>query len=164
MMNRKYISFLDDVPSNRRYRPRLFNFTHGHIELHRRMPKQTRRSPSDSHVVLVEFGSETTPYADLISCLSGTLSNWTDVGSSHDVIIEPSDVFCFHLRRALNQAGRYTSEPFSFPKHIYLDQFLLANLELANQTRIAERKLLDDISELTRMKEGLTQHNVGMSS
>ncbi|XP_006455181.1 hypothetical protein AGABI2DRAFT_226546 [Agaricus bisporus var. bisporus H97] len=139
--------------------PRLFNFTHGHIELHRRIPKQSKRAPSDSHIVLIEFGGETTPYTDLISCLSGTLSKWTDTGSSHDVIIEPSDVFCFHVRRAVNQEGKFSPEPFSFPKYIYLDQFLLENLELANETRLGERKLLDGISELTRMKEGLTQHN-----
>lgn len=154
---------ISDAGFNSSYRPRLFNFTHGHIELHRRIPKQSKRAPSDSHIVLIEFGGETTPYTDLISCLSGTLSKWTDTGSSHDVIIEPSDVFCFHVRRAVNQEGKFSPEPFSFPKYIYLDQFLLENLELANETRLGERKLLDGISELTRMKEGLTQHNVGGS-
>jgi hypothetical protein len=124
------------------------------------MPPGSRRYVSDSHAVVVEFGNEKIPYTDLISCLSGTLSTWTETGSSHDVIVEPSDVFCFHLQRLVNEAGKYNPEPFTFPKSIYLDQFLLGNLELANKTRVAERKILDEISELTRMKEGLTRHNV----
>jgi len=139
--------------------PRLLHFTYGHIELYRRLPRQMRQHPSDGHVVLVEFGSEAAPYTDLISCLAGTLSLWMDSGSAHDVIIEPSEVFCFHLRRLVNQAGKYSPEPFAFPKSIYLDQFLFDNLELANQKRNAEQKLLEEISALTRMREGLTRHN-----
>ncbi|KAF9453345.1 hypothetical protein P691DRAFT_719810 [Macrolepiota fuliginosa MF-IS2] len=146
-------------PQSENESSRLFNFTYGHMELHRRMPRQMRRSPSDSHIVLVEFGGEAIPYTDLISCLSATLSMWTDAGSAHDVIIEPSEVFCFHLRRQVNQAGKYAPEPFTFPEHIYLDQFLFENLDLANQKRNAERKLLDEVSRLERMKEGLTRHN-----
>lgn len=163
MVNRMVFPSQETPKTDRFCSPRLFNFTHGRIELHRRMPRQIRRNPSDSHVVLIEFGGESTPFTDLISCLSGTLSLWTDTGSSHDVIIEPSDVFCFHLRRLVNQAGKYTPEPFTFPKHIYLDQFLFENLDLANQKRNAERRLLDEISELARMKEGLTRHNVCIS-
>ncbi len=142
---------------------RLFHFAHGHIELHRRMPRQTRQHSSDSHVVLIEFGSEAAPYTDLISCLAGTLSSWTDSGSSHDVIVKPSEVFCFHLRRLVNQSGKYSPEPFNFPPSIYLDQFLFDNLEIANQKRNAEQKLLEEISSLTRMREGLTRHNVRKS-
>lgn len=138
--------------------PRLMHFTHGRIELHRRMPAG-RRYSSDSHAVLVEFGNEKIPYTDLISCLSGTLSSWTDTGSSHDVIVQPSEVFCFHLQRLVNEAGKYSVEPFTFPKFIYLDQFLLENLDLANKIRVAERRILDEISELSAMKEGLTRHN-----
>ncbi|KXN88417.1 hypothetical protein AN958_07323 [Leucoagaricus sp. SymC.cos] len=139
--------------------PRLMHFTHGHIELHRRMPRGQRQYPSESQVVMIEFGNEKIPYTDLISCLSGTLSSWSDTGSSHDVIVEPSDVFCFHLQRLVNEAGKFNPELFTFPKFIYLDQFLLENLELANESRMAERKILEEISELTRMKEGLTRHN-----
>lgn len=119
-----------------------------------------RQNPSDSHVVLVEFGSEAAPYTDLISCLAGTLSSWMESGSSHDVIVEPSEVFCFHLKRLVGQAGKFSPEPFTFPKFIYLDQFLFDKLELANQKRNAEQKLLEEISALTRMREGLTRHNV----
>lgn len=135
------------------------HFTHGHVELHHHMPQGTTYS-SDSHVVVVEFGSEKIPFTDLISCLSGTLSSWTNTGSAHDVIIEPSDVFCFQLQRLVNQSGKYSPEPFIFPKSLYLDQFLLSNLELANKIRISERGMLDEISELSRTKEGLTRHNV----
>lgn len=140
------------------HHPRLMHFTHGHVELHHHMPQGTTYS-SDSHVVVVEFGSEKIPFTDLISCLSGTLSSWTNTGSAHDVIIEPSDVFCFQLQRLVNQSGKYSPEPFIFPKSLYLDQFLLSNLELANKIRISERGMLDEISELSRTKEGLTRHN-----
>lgn len=139
--------------------PRLMHFTHGHVELHHHMP-QGKRYSSDSHVVLVEYGNEKIPYSDLVSCLSGTLSTWTVDGSAHDVIIEPSDVFCFQLQRLVNQSGKYSPDPFIFPKSLYVDQFLLSNLELANKIRISERGMLDEIFELSRVKEGLTRHNV----
>lgn len=139
--------------------PRLMHFTHGHVELHQRMP-QGKCYSSDSHVVVVEYGNEKVPYSDLVSCLSGKLSSWTPTGSAHDVIIEPSDVFCFQLQRLVSQSGKYSPDPFVFPKSLYLDQFLLSNLELANKIRISERGMLDEISELSRVKEGLTRHNV----
>ncbi|KAJ3567931.1 hypothetical protein NP233_g6045 [Leucocoprinus birnbaumii] len=138
---------------------RLMYFTHAQVEIHRRMPPG-RRYYSNSHSVLVEYGNDKIPYTDLISCLSGTLSSWADNGeSTHDVIVNPSDVFCFRLQRLVNESGKHSPEPFTFPKSIYLDQFLLGNLELANKTRMAERRLLDEIAELTMMKEGLTRHN-----
>lgn len=138
--------------------PRLMYFSHGQVELHHRMP-QGKRYPRDNHVVPLEYGNENIP-SDLVSCLSGLLSTWTVAGSIHEVIIEPSDVFCFQLQRLVNQSGKYSPDPFVFPKSLYLDQFLLSNLELANKIRISEREMLGEISELSRVKEGLTRHNV----
>ena len=83
--------------------------------------------------------------------------------TQYDVILEPSDVLGFQLTRA-NSDGSSTkpsADPISFPKTIYLDRFLFDNFQFVHHRRMAERKMRQEIHDLTRQREALTRYNVG---
>lgn len=138
-------------------RARLFTFTHGNVELSNKLPRRIRKNPAEGSVVCLEIGGDDPIHNDLVSCLSSSLTTYTEGGSSHDVIIEPPEFVGFQLRR------RPTStkiEVFNFPKTICMDQFMFENLELANAKRDQERTILADIVTLKKQKENLTHFNV----
>ena len=124
-------------------------------------PKFRRSSPDDGFVVAVDIGIENIPN-DLIGALSANLSRYSDSGSSHDVIIEPSDVVAFHLSYKRQTASRSNLDTFIYPKALYLDRFLQTNAEIANQRRRLEQEMNVEIARLTAQKETLTRHNVSV--
>ena len=129
------------------------------------MPRRVSRSHAPGTVVHVEFGGDDSGPNDLLSCLSSLLSRFREGGSSHDVIIKPSELVGFQLRRLPSQSTatpKTTPDAFVFPKCIYLDQFLFHNLELANNKREMEREINAEIRELTAHRETLTHFNVSI--
>lgn len=80
----------------------------------------------------------------------------------HDVIIKPSDVIAFNLKRKLAPPGtpNTSPDPFVYPKSIFLDRFLFDNLALTNSKRKKEREILEEIKQLKAYKESLTHSDV----
>ncbi|KAF8957517.1 hypothetical protein BDZ97DRAFT_1706876 [Flammula alnicola] len=135
---------------------RLFYFTHGNVSLKHGFPPRAKQNPELGSVVTVEFGGDSI-HNDLISCISDHLSKYSNTGSTHDVIIRPSEVIGFQLRRHPPSGIKSSPDPFVYPKIIFLDRFLFDNLELTNEKRRMERKMLDEIKELKAYKETLTR-------
>ena len=124
------------------------------------MPRRTKRTSGDGFVVVVDVGLDNMPN-DLIRVLAANLSRNTETGSSHDVITEPSDVVAFRLvyHRQTNTT-RSNTDTFVYPKTIYLDRFLLNNVEIANQRRQLEQDMNAEIAKLTMQRENLIKYNV----
>lgn len=138
---------------------RLFFFRHGNVEYYPNMPRRVRRTASDLFVVLVDAGADNMPN-DLVGALSANLSRSTESSSTHDVITDPSDVVAFHLQR--ERSTHSNVDTFIYPKTIYLDRFLLNNVELANKLRTTEQGMNAEITKLIKQKEMLTRHNVSI--
>ena len=117
-------------------------------------------------VVAVEFGGDNA-HNDLISCLTDNLNKFQRNGiSRHDVIVKPSEVCVFHLKRAPVIPGhsKASPDPFVFPKSFFLDRFLFHNLEFTNEKRELEHRMKDEIKDLTAYKTLLTRSNVSACS
>ena len=141
----------------------LFKFKHGKVIIRNGVEPRYKSNPEDGSVVTVEFGGNI-PHNDLISCISDSLSKFDSQGSTHDIIIRPSEVITFMLRRNPTPPGatKASTDPFMYPKTIYLDRFLFINLALTNDKRAAEYKILEQIRELKAMKHTLTRLEVGI--
>ncbi|KAG1888259.1 hypothetical protein F4604DRAFT_1916175 [Suillus subluteus] len=82
-------------------------------------------------------------------------SNKDDI--KRQVIFEPSEMIAFHLARSGTVTGE--RKPFKYPKHIYLDQFLKENIELAESKRVQQRDLHAEIQKLVLHNKSLTHFN-----
>ncbi|KDR77057.1 hypothetical protein GALMADRAFT_139084 [Galerina marginata CBS 339.88] len=135
----------------------LFSFIHGQVTLVGNHLSQRTNSTDSGMVVAVEFGQDP-QHNDLNSCISDTLTRYTSKASYHDVIIKPSDVIIFELKRlpVTLSNGSASPDSFSYPKTIYLDQFLFDNLALANSRRKLQIEILGEIEELRAYEESLT--------
>jgi len=149
------------------YRP-LFTFTHGRVtfSVANGISSVTRVSPNTQPgmVVSVEIGGNTS-HNDLISCISDHLNEYTPSQTRHSVIITPSEVISFQLKRVPNPPGssKPSPDPFVYPKTIYLDRFLFSNLDTTNFKKRKEISMLKQIKELKAYKEVLTQSDVSPS-
>jgi hypothetical protein len=123
---------------------------------------ESRLELDKGHIVQLEISHETPPN-ELVSRLSETLNRYHDDGSSsHELISTPSEMvtFLIDVRPGLS-AGTSSPEPFSYPKTIYMDQFIEKNLDLANETRAEQRQAQKDIEILTAQKRNITRFEVG---
>jgi len=112
----------------------------------------------DASIVRVEaLGPSDTN--DLVGRLSAQLSNHKDDTKQRQVIFEPSEVLAFDLVRSGTAVGE--RKLFKYPKHIYLDQFLKENVELAESKRAQQRALHADTQKLLLHNKSLTHFNVG---
>lgn len=111
----------------------------------------------DASIVRVEaLGPSDTN--DLVGRLSAQLANYKDDIKQRQVIFEPSEVLAFDLARTGTVVGE--RKPFKYPKHIYLDQFLKDNVELAESKRSQQRELHAEIQKLVLHKKSLTHFSV----
>ena len=137
---------------------RLFQFRHRH--------KNAPPNDVGESVSILKVSIDGTDNAnDLISLLSSQLS--------HHVIFEPSEVVAFQLNAAPNLPSYSASvsttssvkseqKPFQYPKHIYLDQFLSENADLANEKRLRKQEIDSEMQKLTQQKMALTRFNVSV--
>lgn len=118
-------------------------------------------SPEHGSVVTVEHGGGT-PHNELIACISDNLSRFSDKASSHDVIINPSTVITFLLKRSMAPpiSPKTSSDPFVYPKTIFLDRFLYTNVGITNTKRLLETKIQAEIRELNAYRNMLTRLEV----
>ncbi|KAH7912508.1 hypothetical protein BJ138DRAFT_1004302 [Hygrophoropsis aurantiaca] len=139
-------------------RPRCLHFQYGNSDSE---PGERLR---ETCIVKVEVtGGESN---DLLGRLSALLSKPQEITLRQEVIFEPSDVVTFHLSRSAGNHFHGTStekkierQPFRYPSHIYLDQFLGENVELANAKRALQREMIEKIAELVVHKKSLTNFN-----
>ena len=136
------------------------------MRLTNKLPHPIDATVHNGTVVAVEFGGESV-HNDLVSCLTDNLNKFQRNGiSRHDVIVKPSEVCVFHLKRAPIIPGhaKASPDPFVFPKSFFLDRFLFHNLEFTNEKRELEQNIKAEIKELTAYKATLTRSNVSAYS
>ncbi|KZP04592.1 hypothetical protein FIBSPDRAFT_1054581 [Athelia psychrophila] len=131
----------------------MFNFSYGHAD-----GIETSNLPDVTSIVQVTVGNNGSSH-DLVSCLSAQFApsanepqNW------QNVILECSDIVAFELL-AGSRGGTAGKKPFSYPKVIYLDQFVQDNAEIAQAARVRQREMLEEADTLTLRKKSLTSFN-----
>ncbi|KAG6865605.1 hypothetical protein C0991_001029 [Blastosporella zonata] len=141
---------------------RLFQFSYASAESRGRTVRVIRHTEDPGSVVEIQTGDSSVPN-DLISRLSTNLSNYNEETRTtvHQVIVDPSDLVVFKLRRSEGGQNKSTAEPFTFPKQFYLDRFILKNLSIVQQKEAQEREMRERISELLKEKEFLTRNEQG---
>ena len=100
---------------------------------------------------------------NLIGRLSTQLSKPQSEPGKQSVIFEPSAVVAFELVRSSSTPSATTNKTFTYPKSIYLDQFLRENVELAQEKRKQKQDMLDEIQRLVLHKKTLTNFDVSWS-
>ena len=136
------------------------------MKLTNKLPRSIETPVQSGTVVAVEFGGDNV-HNDLISCLTDNLNKFQSNGiSRHDVIIKPSEICVFHLKRAPVIPGnaKASPDPFVFPKSFFLDRFLFHNLEFTNEKRESEHSMRGEIKDLMSYKARLTRSNVSACS
>ncbi|KAF7357833.1 Glycoside hydrolase family 79 protein [Mycena venus] len=141
---------------------RLFQFTHCKLHIPATGSPDRVFEPDFGHVVSIEINPEAPgPANELVARLSQTLNTYNDDGSSyHQLITHPSEVVTFEIIVNTNTSAKTGGEPepFAYPKTIYMDQFLEANVDLANETRAAERDLRREVEGLVKRKRDITRY------
>ncbi|KAJ7156274.1 hypothetical protein C8R46DRAFT_1355982 [Mycena filopes] len=138
---------------------KLFHFKHCSVYSPVAGPPRATSELDIEHVVTLDINPEAPPN-ELLARLSETLNTYHPDGSSaHRLIIEPSEVVTFHISVSTpsSTTGGPSPEPFVFPKSIYMDQFLGANLDLANETRATQRDLQKELGELAAERRSITR-------
>ncbi|KAK0469256.1 uncharacterized protein EV420DRAFT_1493348 [Desarmillaria tabescens] len=107
--------------------------------------------------VYVEYGWNDV-HEDLVQRLSVTLTQeLNSVQFKYEVIVEPApDVVAFVLK---NQGKCLSPPALTFPKTIYMDQFLNESTEFAHQKQQEVRDMQDAVRKLWHRKQALTRFN-----
>ncbi|KAJ7510628.1 hypothetical protein B0H11DRAFT_2215383 [Mycena galericulata] len=139
---------------------RLFHFTYCRVHCPVTGPPETVYEPDLGHVVQLDIDPSSSSQAnDLVARLSQTLNTYNEDGSSdHQLILQPSEMVTFEISVMPSSSTASSSpEPFVFPKTIYMDEFLAANLDLANETRVSQRLIQIEIETLAEKKKNITR-------
>lgn len=105
--------------------------------------------------------------ADLVSALSARMAH-SEIPSRQQVIFEPSDVVTFQLVRhdtlpSYSHNPALLRQPFRYPKHIYLDQYMKENVEISSAKWRQQKEITEKIQNLTLRENALKRHQVGAS-
>jgi hypothetical protein len=140
------------------FRPRLLHFQYGSgISEPGELLQETSIVPIDVN----GKGSN-----DLIGQLSAQLSKPQSEPGKQSVIFEPSEVVGFELVRSSSAPGTTANgggsdrKAFTYPKSIYLDQFLRENVELAQGKRRQRQEMAEEVQQLVKHKKTLTDFDV----
>jgi hypothetical protein len=103
--------------------------------------------------------------ADLVSALSARMAH-SEIPSKQQVIFEPSDVVTFQLVRhdmlpSYSRTPALPRQPFRYPKHIYLDQYMKENVEISSAKWKQQKEIAEKIQNLTLRENALKRHQVG---
>jgi hypothetical protein len=104
---------------------------------------------------------------DLVSALSARMAH-SEIPSKQLVIFESSDVVTFQLLRhetlpAYSRTPTLPRQPFKYPKHIYLDQYMKENVEISSAKWRQRKEIAEKIQTLTLRENALKRHQVGKS-
>jgi len=102
--------------------------------------------------------------ADLVSALSARMAH-SEIPAKQQVIFDSSDIVTFQLVRhdMLPSYSRTTApqrQPFRYPKHIYLDQYMKENVEIASAKWRQQKEIAEKIQNLTLRENSLKRHQV----
>jgi hypothetical protein len=102
--------------------------------------------------------------ADLVSALSARMAH-SEIPAKQQVIFEPSDVVTFQLVRhdmlpSYSRTPVAQRQPFRYPKHIYLDQYMKENVEIASAKWRQQKEIAENIQNLTLRENALKRHQV----
>ncbi|KAG6844673.1 hypothetical protein H0H87_004847 [Tephrocybe sp. NHM501043] len=152
--NQLNIQYAQEDPS-----VRLFQFLHAKAESRGSSTRFLRHTRTTGNVVGINT-ADPSATNDLISHLSHNLTQYDEITrtTSHDVIVEPSELLVFNIQRTTSGSGKSTAEPFTFPKQFYLDRFIYENIQITQQKRVEEREMQHEISELVKKKKFLTDN------
>lgn len=150
-MHRKYSEFYS-------FRPRLLHFQYGSgVGEPGELLQETSIVPIDIN------GGESN---DLIGRLSAQLSRPQSEPGKQSVIFEPSEVVAFELVRSSSTSsttangGGSERKAFTYPKSIYLDQFLRENVEVAEAKRGQRHGIFEEVQRLVSHKKTLANFDV----
>jgi hypothetical protein len=106
--------------------------------------------------------------ADLVSALSTRMAH-SEIPSRQLVIFEPSDVVTFQLVRhdmlpSYSRTPSLPRQPFRYPKHIYLDQYMKENVEISSAKWRQQKEIAEKIQNLTLRENALKKHQVDIHS
>ncbi|KAF9224715.1 hypothetical protein BS17DRAFT_751550 [Gyrodon lividus] len=145
------------------HKPRFLHFQYGgSISEPGEVLQETSIVPIDVHATA--GGGDAN---DLIGHLSAQLSKPQPEPGNQSVIFEPSEVVAFELSRSsltslssTSMGGdRVEKKLFTFPKSIYLDQFLRENVGLAQGKRRQKQEMTEEMQRLILHKNALTHFN-----
>ncbi|KAF7982834.1 hypothetical protein HWV62_25790 [Athelia sp. TMB] len=113
--------------------------------------------PDVTSIVSVTVGSNSNEGSqDLMSCLSAQFAPpGNEAQRKQNVILELSDIVAFELHPGYRGSAK-DRKPFSFPKVIYLDQFMQENADFAQAARARQRAISEEVDKLTLRKKSLT--------
>ena len=115
--------------------------------------------PDVTAIVSVTVGSNEGSH-DLMSCLSAQFAPpGNEAQRKQNVILELSDIVAFELHPGYRGSAK-DRKPFSYPKVIYLDQFMQENADFAQATRARQRAISEEVDKLTLRKKSLTSFDV----
>ncbi|KAF9242275.1 hypothetical protein BU15DRAFT_44007 [Melanogaster broomeanus] len=133
------------------HKPRLLHFQYGSsMSEPGELLQETSIVPIDVH------GGDA---KDLIGRLYAQLSKPQPEPGKQSVIFEPSEVVAFELSRSSSASTSGDSverKAFTFPKSIYLDQFLRENVDLVRRKRRHQQEMSEEIQRLILHKRTLT--------
>ncbi|KAF8480009.1 hypothetical protein DFH94DRAFT_456712 [Russula ochroleuca] len=138
---------------------RLFYFRYGPADA------QPDKSPFDQRqdmaIVKVDIRDDDHS-ADLVSALSARMAH-SEIPSKQLVIFEPSDVVTFQLMRhdtlpSYSRTSSLPRQPFRYPKHIYLDQYMRENVEIASAKWRQRKEIAEKIQNLNLRENALKKH------
>ncbi|KAJ7594362.1 hypothetical protein C8J56DRAFT_926565 [Mycena floridula] len=138
----------DQVRSTAPPRTRLFHYSVGR-------PKMNHRSTEEGCIVDIEMSHESNlGRNELVSRLSSKLTahRLTDF---RDAIIEPSEVVAFNLKPPHRVLSNPVPEPMTYPRVIYMDQFLASNMDIALAKSHQEKTMNQEIQQLNERKTAL---------
>lgn len=158
---RKIVHFLLGLDPNVFSIPsvRLFQFSSAELEFRGDSDRPRIQASGDACVVPLEIDTVLPTPNDLVSRLSSILVHQEGNSTMHSVIREPSEVVAFHLKSSFSSS--HGTEGFSYPKSIYMDQFLAENLGLAIQKRKEQQMINTESTGITQKKKTVTNYNVG---
>jgi len=104
--------------------------------------------------------------ADLVSALSARMAH-REIPSRQLVIFEPSDVVVFQLVRydtlpSYSRTAAAPRQPFRYPMHIYLDQYMKENVEISSAKWRQRNEIAENIQNMTLRENALKKHQVGI--
>ncbi|KAG7095713.1 hypothetical protein E1B28_006426 [Marasmius oreades] len=137
---------------------RLISFTTGRLNI---VDGNINLETNDIPITTVPVEARMDPSCpnDLVARLSAALNNYREDGSTHDGIIDPSQIIIFTLKKTGLAAGTSSVDSFVYPKTMFMDQFLLANFEVANAKRLRQLEIQQRLSRLEQQKVELTKYD-----
>ncbi|KAJ7064928.1 hypothetical protein C8F01DRAFT_781026 [Mycena amicta] len=138
---------------------KLFHFSYCKVHISSSGPPTTIFESDTGHAVPIEISPDAPPGGNaLVTRLSQTFNHYNaDQSSDHQLILQPSEMVTFEISVIPPALPTPSPEPLTYPKTLYLDEFMATNLDLANETRDMQRRCRGEIEALMERRRSLTR-------